>query len=220
MRCPACAARNSDRAEWCTQCFERLGVPAGGPVEVVGAPAADPPGSQPRPDPQLDATIRDVRTVDGEVEWRCGRCGAWSRLERSTCAVCDGPRVGFGEAGRRQPATWATSGVVVAANVLLPGAGHVLSARVGTGVARAVLFLTWLVGGLGTLRAAGPDGPGALPAFPLLLGALLVWVGTVVDVLPSAEARTRELLRPRVLALLTVAVVVVTVVTLLLVTVG
>lgn len=88
--------------------------------------------------------------------------------------------------------------------MLVPGLGHLLAGHVGTGVARLVLGVSWAAGGLAVARGAGGDGQ-LLPAIPLLLGATIVWAASIRDVAVLREGA--ELLRPRVLAGLTVAVV-------------
>lgn len=203
MRCPACGARNSGGAGWCTQCYAPLGdATAPPPVEVATGPRPDPAPEGPAS--ATSASARDVRTVGDEVEWRCARCRDWSPLLAEACRTCGGPRTGFGGPVNRPAAGPTDRGRAVAASVLLPGLGHLLAGRAGTGIARLLLGLSWLVGGVAI--AAGADGGGrALPAIPLLLGAVIVWAASIRDaaVLGTGD----ELLRPRVLAGLTVAVV-------------
>lgn len=114
--CPECGARNSPRAEWCTQCLVPLGSAAAdgdGPADTPGpepAVAEEPVAAPPEPEPAADATGpatpapadtsgRGFRTVDGEVEWRCDGCGAWNPLFVSSCPVCGQPMAGTGDAG-------------------------------------------------------------------------------------------------------------------------
>ncbi len=196
MRCPNCGARNTSSAAWCTQCFASLRA-ADPPDEVLAdppdeAPAAPPPpapagGAPPPPPPPgetgtpepVGTSERDIRLRGEVVEWRCVACDAWSPLEASACTVCAAPRHGFGS-----ETSTATSATVRAdptsalvASVLLPGLGHLLRGRVGTGLARAVLWLLWGGGGLAVLLGSG----GGTAAAVLLLAALAVWAVTLVD---------------------------------------
>lgn len=209
--CPACGAREPVDAAWCSQCHRRFD----GPDEAAT--------SEPDPDPTVAAderaagpgerddddvgTDRDVRVVDGEVEWRCERCQAWTSLTAATCRRCDAPRRGFGDAAPLPVVAASDVGRLRLASVVLPGAGHLLAGRRGSGAARAVLTVVWLAIGLRLLVAAGPGGP-VVPSLPLLVGAGVVWVGSVVDVGRLTVPGARPLLDARVLTWLTVAVVV------------
>ena len=94
MTCPHCGARNTPDAPWCTQCLQPLGqpdppaepAPPAPPRSPDPPPAAIPPapGSSPAP----EAGDRDVRSVDGVVEWRCPTCQSWNALDRPACSVC------------------------------------------------------------------------------------------------------------------------------------
>jgi hypothetical protein len=79
---------------------------------------------------------------------------------------------------------------------VLPGAGHLLAGRTGTGSARLLLWLLWLVGGLSTARGAG-DVRLAAPGLVLLAGAAVLWAATLVDVRRLAAGDDAELLAPR-----------------------
>lgn len=203
MRCPACGARNRPDAAWCTQCYEpttaearRTGVAAG----ERGVPAADAPPAATRDVGDGDVRDRDVRDRDGEVEWRCGACGTWSPLLAPTCAGCGTPRTGFGEAPPRRD-VHVGAGAVLVASGLLPGLGHVLAGRLGTGLARALLFVLWAAGGLVLLRGTG----GAAGGTVLVLGALVVWAASLVDVTRLDTAHP-PLLGPRRLGMLVLVV--------------
>jgi hypothetical protein len=189
VRCPSCGARNADGADWCTQCYAPLG------------------GATPPPEVETSTDLapsRDVRTVGDEVEWRCARCRSWAPLLAEACTTCGAPRTGFGEPARRPGPQPQDRGRLVAASVLLPGLGHLLAGRVGTGVARLLLGLSWAAGGLAIARSAGTEGR-ILPAVPLLLGAIIVWAASIRDAAVLGDGP--ELLRPKVLAGVTVAVV-------------
>ncbi len=196
MRCPACGARNGERAPWCTQCYAPLGT-------VTEPPVADVP--------TRDTSARDVRTRDGEVEWRCARCDGWNPLGAAVCVACGAPRAGFGAGTQPPPVAVEDRGRLLLASALLPGLGHLLARRTGTGAARVILAVTWLVGAVVIAR----DTDGALaPVLPLLLGTVVLWLASLRDVTALVDDRP-ELLTPRVLAGLTGGVVVLLLVTVL-----
>jgi hypothetical protein len=221
MRCDACGARNPASASWCSQCFGPLGGGGTSPPTVGGPPtlAPGPPtGTTPegpapsRPPPvpppaasDRDARERDVRERDGEVEWRCAVCEGWSPLEVPACRRCGAPRTGFGVDAPGPPAG-EELGRLVLLTALLPGLGHLRAGRVGTGVARAVVTVAWLLGavalGLGALRTSSAP----VAAVPLLLGAAVVWVASLRDVRRLGSGEGRELLDARGLLWLVAAV--------------
>jgi hypothetical protein len=208
VRCPACGAHNPTDAAWCGQCFGPL---ADAPPPAVARPPADvapgtdrPPGGQ-APETTAEpapADDRPVRTRGGEVEWRCATCGGWSPLVAPSCPVCGSLRHGFEVAASPSRATPdLPRAVLVTGTVLVPGLGHLLAGRTGTGIARSVLALLWGIAGLallgGDARAAGGS---------LLLGWAVLLVASLIDLPAPGDVRPREVLSPRRLALL-VAVV-------------
>jgi hypothetical protein len=210
VRCRVCGARNAEDAAWCTQCYADPRGPVDAPPTTdTPATVAPDAGREGGEAAAHDAAARDVRTVDGEVEWRCRTCDAWSPLLRERCVTCSSPRQGFGEVVPPPAVGAADRGRLVLASLVLPGLGHLLVHRTGTGVARLVLALSWGVGAL--VIARGATGVGLLPAIPLVLGAVAVWAGSVRDVLAMVDGAP-ELLRPRVLSWLTGGVVVATLV--------
>jgi hypothetical protein len=231
VRCAACGARNSDRATWCTQCYAPLGdaaapTPGGPPAdEPLEAPTSTSLGSQPPGSPPLGSersaaassaaepapaavggADRDVRDRDGVVEWRCRRCEAWSPLLSATCVTCGGPREGFGEDTPPDAARVPDVSVLLAVSVVLPGGGHLLAGRPGTGVARLALWLLWLGPGLPAVLGA-QGAVAALPGLVLLAGAVVLWATTLVDVQRLAGGDGREVLTSRRLLWLVGAVV-------------
>jgi hypothetical protein len=97
--------------------------------------------------------------------------------------------------------------VLLAASVVLPGVGHLIAGRPGTGAARLVLWLLWL--GPGIAAVLGAQGAvAALPGLVLLAGAAVLWVTTLIDVQRLAGGDGRELLTSRRLLWLVGAVVV------------
>jgi hypothetical protein len=130
-------------------------------------------------------------------------CGTYNPLERDACEACGTPLTARFEASGASGDTEAGTDwrAALALTVVLPGSGHVLAGRSASGFARGLLFVVWLGGGV--LLAAG--GGAAVDATPLLLGALAVWAATLLDVV-NLSRQGPELLRPRVLVWLVVAV--------------
>lgn len=245
MRCPSCGARNAASADWCTQCYTALSEPSAdesattAEVPPVPAPSAPPAPSGPSeppvpsapstpPAPPVpsdaagdvaappDAAAQDVRTRDGEVEWRCAVCSGWCALTAPACTVCGAARQGFGtETGPAEPRGDLPLAAVIGVSLVLPGSGHLLIGRIGTGVARLLLALLWLLGGFAMLRGAG-GGAALGPALVLFTGAAVVWIGTALDVRTVLTGRGSEVLNSRVLLWLVVGVTVALVATLLL----
>ena len=202
VRCPTCGARNADGAPWCTQCYASLSSPTPGPAgATVTEPVAGDGDPQPQPGhlrgapattgdpgsggtgaaPGRAASDRPVREAeDGSIEWRCGTCETWTPLEAPACVACGTTRAGFGETDtgpREIPEPTET----LLLSALVPGLGHIRAGLVGTGVARAVVAVVWLAGGIGLLVSALRAGSTPWAAMPLLLGALVVWVLTFLD---------------------------------------
>lgn len=226
LLCPSCGARNATSARWCTQCYGPVGEAASGPAATASGPAAAPSASPETPvasapeppastaevaavasaapgseETSEDTAERDIRQRDGEVEWRCHRCGGWQALTAAACETCGTPRRGFGDEPRPErprvpPAT------AVVASIVLPGAGHLLLGSVGAGLARLALWTVWLVGGIAMWR--GPGSPAV--AGTLLAGALGLWAAALVGTLRLARGATDPVTAP----MLGVGVVVVT----------
>ncbi len=218
MKCPSCGARNTTEADWCTQCYASFApeaqepatpsseVPAAAPEGAVAAssepspPSSDATGQQmsaSAPDIAEDVSPRttistagDIRDVDGHVQWRCPTCQTWVGLEESSCGTCGAVRAGFGE-----PAN-ATGGAVdvpeqtmLGTSVVVPGLGHILAGRTGSGITRLVLFLFWGIGGVWWLLSTQN---GRAPGLVLVLGALILWGATLVDANAIAKGRPQE----------------------------
>ena len=83
--------------------------------------------------------------------------------------------------------------------LLIPGLGHARAGRLGSGIARGVLAVGWLLGGVLLLGAALRAGAAYLAALPLLAGAVVVWVLTALDARSLARSETTERLDPRTL---------------------
>ncbi|MFO8076964.1 MAG: double zinc ribbon domain-containing protein [Actinomycetota bacterium] len=204
MTCEACGATNPETARWCNQCLAPLrgaddhpdGPPvAGEPAQEEGSGA--PAEAWPAPAPHGD------HTQDGGRGWSCPVCGTVSATPDATCPTCGADLAAHSlrqSEVERPPPPW-TLALVLSA--LAPGAGHVLLRRYASATARLLLFLVWAVGGIAVL--SGGAGA-ALVAAPLLLGAAVLWLGSLGDVALASQEAGRELLGARVLLWLVVAV--------------
>jgi hypothetical protein len=206
VRCAACGARNAPGAGWCTQCFAAFGSTAPDPAPRADGADVPDPASTVEADPGAGRG-REVRVREGDqVEWRCRRCGSWSALEATACTTCGEQRHGFGD---RTPVAAASPSAsptaALAASVVLPGLGHLLLGRPGTGLARLLTWLVWLPGGVVTVRAT--TGAGTLPGVVLLAGAAALWVATLLDTRALVAGRGDERLTARALAWLVAGVV-------------
>lgn len=206
IRCDACGATNGETADWCGQCYAPLGTAAG------QAPAPEPAsaegvGAGGAAVGQVGEPAEGFRRRGGTVEWECPACGEWSTMETLACRVCETPlsaRWLRAEPDDTMPATgrldepWT---LAFALSAVVPGAGHIGLRHYGSGLARAVLFAVWLMGGVALLIAGG-----ALAGAPLLLGAGVLWAGSLLDV-AALRAGRREVLGGRSLLWVVVAVV-------------
>jgi ribosomal protein L40E len=223
VRCPECGARNSEDATWCTQCYADVrgadhgatgaaspvppapgGSPAAGQPALPVPPADGVPADRPGEPAGADGRHRDVRDRDGRIEWRCAACEGWNPLEAASCLVCGSERRGFGEPTPREPDLGDVG--IVGASLLLPGLGHVLAGRSGTGFARAILAVLWLFGGL--VLVVGSGGIAGLPGWWLLASAGVVWVATVADAQRLVAGDRPQLLTTRRLGALVLVVTV------------
>lgn len=183
MRCAGCGQRNPDTADWCGRCYASLRA-----VE----PAREP---QPAPAVPAKAAVPDgLRRRDGALEWECPGCGRWTAVESLDCSACGVTIAVQGEGGdpaaiaRRLSQPWVA---VLALTAVVPGAGHIGLGRYGPGLARALLFAAWVVGGVALWATRG-----VLAGGPLVLGAGLLWAGTLGDV-AALRAGRREVLGGR-----------------------
>ena len=220
MRCPDCGASNPDTARWCGQCYASFAPEQAEAAEPLGrsgglgqqpnpseqpTPLVDEPAVAPPADVAAEAvSSTGFRRVGEDVEWECSTCGQFNSIDHLACAVCGtsvAARYEQPEAAA-EPVNW---NAVLALSVVLPGTGHYVAGRPGAGLARGLLYVVWLTGGLLLLITAGATA--TLPAVPLLLGALVIWAGTLVD-LVNLQRGGRELLGGRVLLWLVVGVTV------------
>jgi hypothetical protein len=156
---------------------------SGGAAEA--APSSTDPSSEP-----AGRTDRDIREIDGRVEWRCSTCASWVALENPVCATCGAARVGFGDpATPTANVTDVAERTLLGASAVLPGAGHLLAGRVGSGITRAALFLLWAAGGLWWILSTQD---GRSPGVVLLVGAVVLWGTTLIDINAVARQRVAE----------------------------
>lgn len=191
MRCPQCGATNPDTATWCGQCLNRFdqpsappqaqqdaalppaeeetfAIPDGGDVVAAETPAVPSPG----------ATPAGFRREGDEVQWQCPQCDRYNSIDAQHCEVCGTAFLDkFKSEEVEEPRNWTAALLMTA---LAPGAGHIAVGRHGSGVARLVLYLGWVIGAAAVAGFAG--GRGALVITPLVLGALVLWAGSIVDV--------------------------------------
>lgn len=201
MRCPACGATNPDGASWCGQCLHRFDEPAPRAEPAPAAPVGGAPAAAPAPASPTGGAAEGFRRVGDDLEWACPSCGVFNRLEDTDCAVCGTSFVDrFRPQEPEPPRNWSQA---VALSLAAPGAGHLAVGRYGSGVARLVLFFTWVIG---AILLGGGAGSGATPAIvPLLVGAAIMWAGTLVD-LQRLQRGEDELLTGRRLLWLVIGV--------------
>ncbi|QBI18171.1 hypothetical protein ER308_00340 [Egibacter rhizosphaerae] len=169
--------------------------------------AADPPASArqdsaPNPAQAAGPSAAIVRSGGQGLEWDCPTCGLANPIIEDRCTGCAASFAQSLKGGSEGPPR-VTIGALLA-SCLIPGMGHVAVGQTGTGVARAVLFCLWAAGGALLLGAGAGAGPAAAP---LLLGAFVLWVGSIVDLL-GLPYGARPLLGGRMLLWVVVAVVI------------
>lgn len=196
--CASCGARNPATAEWCSQCYAPTGaspVPDGSAVPEE-APVV---GERVVPD---DATER-FRVVDGDVQWCCPVCGAWTPVDERSCSVCATPL----EDGSPTTRTADVSpSRVRRAGLLLPAGGQWVLGQRGVALARMLTVAAWLVGAAGILAAGGVSTATLVPVAILVAGVGALWGLSLVDATDAAAGRSRELLGGRTFLWLVIAV--------------
>lgn len=223
IRCPDCGAHNPANARWCSQCLRQFetGPPPGG--SASGSHRGADTARSAHGDTDADAALfpavppapwTSSPTVDtgtflsegGQIRWRCSVCEAINDLDVLVCATC-----GTALAERDHvPVDW---DVARRRAVLAPGLGHLAAGRGAAAWARLLLSAVWLLGALGLLATGGVTA--LAPAVPLLAGVAILWIGGVVDVDRLAHGR-EEVISPRVLLWVVVAVLVGVLLTLML----
>lgn len=189
MQCRACGATNPDSAAWCGQCLVRFDTPEpaatrAGP-DTPAAPATAGTATQPTSDA--------FRRVGDELQWACPQCNQFNGIDDPVCAVCGTPFVERFRAAEEPepPRNWSQA---LAFSAVAPGAGHLAVGRYGSGWARLVLFVSWIIGAL-LMSSSG----GARAGVPLLLGAAVMWAGSLVDLQRLREGREELLVGRRLL---------------------
>ena len=197
MQCPACGATSPDSAAWCGQCYRRFDqeVPEaaaqepssnGSTAEGVAAPVAAPTAAAPAAaaPPATSAGAPDAaaphgfRRVGDELEWECPECASFNGIELTSCAICGTSFLQRFRSDEPEPERNWQAALLLSA--VAPGAGHLSVGRYGTGGARLLLFVAWI---LGSVLLASSAGSGALiAATPLVLGALILWAMTLFDI--------------------------------------
>lgn len=176
MRCAACGATNPDTAAWCGQCYRRFEQDDPAPSNGAGAPNEAPAADRQRTAPAT--ATEGFRRVGDELQWECPECGQFNDIELTSCAICNTSFLQRFRTEEPEPAHNWTGALLLSA--VAPGAGHLSVGRYGTGAARLLLFVAWV---LGAILLATSAGSGALvAATPLLLGAVVLWALTLVDV--------------------------------------
>ncbi|MFT5222614.1 MAG: ribosomal protein L40E [Glaciecola sp.] len=206
MNCPECNAHNPERATFCSLCHTNFAAPAAVEFEAPLPPDAGPPTSG----ASATALHDRFRKTDGGFDWRCERCQQWSPLQATTCRVCSQPfREAFAEQ-KPPPIPDASDAMVLALTALLPGLGHIATGRTGIGVSRLMLYLVFALGAAMLQLQAAQTTASAVAVIPLALGALVVWISTMLDARSVTLGSERTVLPSRAYLWLLVAVFVLT----------
>lgn len=128
-----------------------------------------------------------VREVEGHVEWRCSACDGWVALEASLCPRCGSPPSGLGDDRARRRVGDTDADRIRVAGALIPGGGHLVAGRIGSGSTRLILSIFWLVGGVWWLVTTSAGG--AVPGLILLAGVVVLWVMSYIDATAIAAGR-------------------------------
>lgn len=133
------------------------------------------------------------RRVGDQLEWACPQCGQFNSIDDPACAVCGTPFVERFRADEEPepPRNWSQA---LAFSAVAPGAGHLAVGRYGSGWARLVLFVSWIIGAL-LMSSSG----GARAGVPLLLGAAVMWAGSLVDLRRLQQGQEELLVGRRLL---------------------
>ena len=193
MQCLACGATNPDTAAWCGQCLVRFDAPAATSVPTpgarpAGAAATAAPGTTPQP-----TSSESFRRVGDQLQWACPQCSQFNGIDEPVCAVCGTPFVERFRAAEapEPPRNWSQA---LLFSAVAPGAGHLAVGRYGSGWARLMLFVSWIIGAL-LMSSSG----GARAGAPLLLGAAVMWGGSLVDLRRLQEGQDELLVGRRLL---------------------
>ena len=145
-----------------------------------------------------------IRREGDRIEWACPQCDHSNPIELAHCEICGSAFIDrFRETEAPEPPrNWPAAMLLTA---LAPGAGHIAVNRYASGVARLILFIGWLLGAVALGQSGGSRA--LLVVAPLLLGLVVLWAGSLVDIYRLQHAQS-ELLGGRPLLWLTVGVLV------------
>jgi ribosomal protein L40E len=206
VNCPECSAYNPEQATFCSLCHTNFAARAAVELEATLPPDAGPP----TPGASATAQHGRFRKTDEGFDWRCERCQQWSPLQDATCRVCAEPfQEAFAEQ-KPQPIPDASDAMVLALTALLPGLGHIATGRTGIGVSRLMLYVVFALGAALLQSQAAQTTASALAVIPLALGALVVWLSTMLDARNVTVGSERTVLPSRAYLWLLVGVFVLT----------
>lgn len=216
-RCPNCRGLVAFDADWCGQCFSRLGGreaareprpaedgPPDTPGREAGARRAEPVGVSTPGGGRVD-------TAGGKAGWDCPVCGERNPIEASACGTCRTPFARLFE----EPATHPEIEPRTAAlwSLAFAGLGHWKVGYRADGVARMTLFV-WTLGTVLVVLASRSGGGGfgsAFTLFALYLGAAIaVYAFSAVDAYRIADG-SPQLVSSRVLLWTSAALVLVSI---------
>lgn len=167
-RCPSCGALVSADAEWCGQCFTRLGAVTAAadlPTAAVGG-----------------AIGAGIDIEDGKPAWTCPACQTRNPIEASVCAACGTP---FAKLLREPEETLQVPARTAAAwSLVFPGLGHWKLGLKTDAIARFAMF-GWAFGALVVLLVSRVGKGGLGPTTPLFVlfatAAIAIYVTAAVD---------------------------------------
>lgn len=181
ITCPHCGASNLEGAEWCGQCYQRLGE--GGDEDT----------------PAPDTNVAEPATVASE-SWTCRRCGEQNDISADVCEVC-GASIFTTYEPEREPVDPRSA---LAASIV-PGLGMARVGMGGEGLIAGILTVFAVVGGITILLAGEP-----VAALLFVCGAAL-WAISARDAYVVATTdRSAAWLQPRTLTIIAVIVLIVT----------
>ena len=210
VSCSQCGARNPAEAEWCGQCFASLQEQnvVGDELPFNDEPAEDvtsAPEGAPAPSPAEAATGRPEAASEPKTStWVCSVCETANALEVEHCSAC-GTSIFRAFGAEVEEDINVDPQQALLRSVMFPGLGHAHAKQGLLGSAIGGLTLMSLGFGIG-LAATGLGSFG----WPLLLGALGVWVAAAFDAyrIAGGQETSTLLLKPRVITALVGSVVV------------
>ncbi len=198
-RCPSCGGLVAPDAEWCGQCFAKLGTGEPSPPAAPDLPSAPETGGEAsKTGPVSGAPSASLATpgggalevTSGEATWDCPVCGERNALQASVCGVCETPFARLFERPTERPQVPPRTAAMW--SLAFAGLGHWKSGHRADGVARIVLF-AWTLGTVLVILLSLPDGGGfgrAGQLFVLYLAATAsVYVESAVDAARVAGGR-------------------------------